>query len=352
MKKETSNPPIFLPCLHEQFILEALPPEVRFLDPGLGGKDNIADASLIDGTQGQKLFTPDKLVYDPKQARLCLRELIRFEDESQGSGQALALHILEEFWGELSPVESDDLQAFVARQGGRFAGAGPNDVDLSVTRLRHEMYEQAQKNLLLAWCQEDNILSIAKLLAETGLYTNALQGALHDPLAGLSSALTDDGGVSSQLGNEAPVIENMLQQNVDTRANMLDGMKTLMLESGLSERDLEPKWSALLIGALCLTSAQTCFYTTEKFLNDFLLELYGESVNIERKRSELRDLSAAEAQNLFPESLQSGWRFKVLEISYADLLACYSSALLRRLLWLEGPERKHLCLLLGQKHSQ
>lgn len=367
MKKEISSPPIFLPCLHEQFVFEPLPPEVCFLDPGLAGQDlagqNLAEQNLAGKANvakaplppKQKIFTSDKLVYDPKEARLCLQELIRFEDEMQGSGQALALRILEEFWGELSPVENEDLQSFVASQAegaGQEDGVNTQHAGLSIARLRREMYEQAQKNLLLAWCQEDNILSIARLLAEAGMSSNALEEALHDPLAGPDRAGEAGEDVSSQLPSKTPVIENVLQQNAAAKANLLDDMKALMLESGLSERDLEPKWSALLIGALCLTSAQTCFYTTANFLRDLLLELYGESVDLEAKLSGLRDLPTAEAQNLFPESVQKGWRFKIVEVSYADLLACYSSALLRRLLWLEGPEREHVRLLLGQKDGQ
>ena len=265
--------------------------KVFFIDPGLGLK-----------VSGYKFYTPANLVYSSKEAQACLNDLIAFQSEVEELSTTAARQIVDNFWGVLSDIESDDLKVFV-RAGGKVAGKSCEQ-----ERLLKEVYEQAQKNLLLTWSQEENILAIKQLLQQLGQSSTKLADNLNDP-----------GEAKSATGQAS-----------------IDGMvELIMQESGMVAQDLQVQWSASLIGALCLTDPGAVFYTTAAEFERLLSEICPDNDNrpeTKRADDELREQLMLQAD--------LSLKLKVCDIPYELLLSAYKSPLLQRLVDLDATRRK------------
>ncbi len=315
---------VFLPVLHPELVVEFLPrpvlAEVRFMSPGL--------AESVDRAGGCRHYVSPDLVYSPKQAAACLNDLIGFQAAADGLAVAAARRMAAEFWGALSPVENEDLKRFVAG-GGRIEPKLPND-----DKLRREIHEQAQKNLLLAWSQEENILEIKALLNKLGQASGQLRESLSEP--GAVGAFDAGAGVGEC--GEQP------------HSTSIEGMVDLIMqESGIAPEDLQVKWAASLLGALCLTPAETCYYTTGFYLEKLLAELSPE----ESGRPKVTALSPGQAER-WAASGHRDWaqRLAQCRIPYPLLLSAYNSPLLKRLLYLEGAVRKEITFIFDNSEQE
>lgn len=286
---------IYLPALHPELVPDTLPKsmldEVFFIDPGLGQKN-------FEGN----FYTPPNLVYSPKEAQACLNDLVTFQSEIEEPFTATARHVVNNFWGRLSDVEDEDLKAFVNEEG-RVAKKSP-----SQDALCREVCEQAQKNLLLAWSQEENVLAIGELLTQLGQSSSKLADNLGDYEKG------EGGSGQASIGGMVDLI---------------------MQESGLVAEDLEVQWPASLTGALCLTAPDTSFFTTAADFERLLSDLCPDDA----LRPQINDLSANLGEQFLPHSSLE-FKFKVCDISYKILLSSYNSPLLQRLMVLDGKKRE------------
>ena len=299
---------IYMPCLHPELAIGVLPQEVLFINPGL------PKISLPE----EKSYNSDKLVFTPEQAQACLNDLMAYEETVEDLSAASAAIIVDQFWGQLTPVESADLKDFVASAGSK----SQDSLDSSLEKLRYEVYEQSQKNLLLAWNQEESFITIRKLLGDIGVSSHNLMQSIQEP----------DG----EYDTEAALTKS---------ATAVDGMVDLIMqETGLSGQDLRPDWSAAFIGALCLTDPDTVFYSSYKDLKSLLNTLCED----ENSFPPFEELSAADTVKFFPHSGKEGCKFSVCKVSYSLLASNYKSPLLKRLLWLDGNVRKDISIIFEQ----
>ena len=294
---------IYLPVLHPELISDTLPKsfldEVFFIDPGLGKT-----------TPEYKFYTSPYLVYSPKEARACLNDLIAFQAEAEDLSTAAARQIADNFWGSLSKLESDDLKKFAEGSGKIALESSPEE------KLRREIHEQAQKNLLLAWSQEENILAIEEILKQLGQSSGELAEILEDSI---------EGGRKTGSGHAS-----------------VDGMVDLIMqESGMVPDDLKVRWSAVLTGALCLTEPETCFCASIPDFDRLLAEICPD----EESFPEVEVMDEDFALQVLPaHALEQ--RFKVCDVPYCLLLSAYKSPLLERLVEVDVGRREFVRFLL------
>ena len=347
MKKELL---IFLPALHPELASGLLPlpamNEIYFMSPGL--------EESADGYGGFKRYVSPDLVFNQMQAALCLKDLIQFQEEAGGDAASAARWIANDFWGALSQLESDELKLFV-ESGGSLKSTGSEQ-----QRLRREIYEQAQKNLLLAWSQEKNVLDIRMLLNKLGQASEKLAETLGEPLpeeieggageyAGGAGRQADRAvevemtgpAENASAGSELAQADNSAFSGKPQRSGSIDGMvRLIMQESGLSPEDLQLQWPAALLGTLCLAPPETCYYTTRDYLEKLLAGIDEE----ERPRSEELSSPCLEA---LAEIGGRDWAGRLLQcrIPYTLLLSIYNSPLLKRLLQLDGERRSEVIFI-------
>lgn len=294
---------IYLPVLHPELVSDTLPKhlldEVFFIDPGLGKT-----------APEYKFYTSPGLVYSPREARACLDDLIAFQNEVDELSTAAARQIADNFWGGLSRLESDDLKAFVS-------GSGKAALESSLEeKLRREIHEQAQKNLLLAWSQEENILAIEDILKRLGQSSDQLAEILEDSL---------EGGRKTGSGRAS-----------------VDGMVDLIMqESGMVPDDLKVRWSAVLTGALCLTEPETCFCAVMSDFDRLLAEICPD----EDSFPEIKVMEEDFVSQFLPGCVLEQ-RVKVCDVPYNLLLSSYKSPLLERLVAMDAGRREFVRFLL------
>ena len=330
MKKHYNKPVIYLPALHRQLIYDDLPNEVLLLNPGLPQTSQDSNNELPEGNV--KRFTSPHLVYPPRAAEACLRDLLNFEETVQDLSAAAALKIVGQFWQALSPIESEDLINFVENESKLDPDklkSVHREIEKSVEVLYQEIHEQAQKNLLLTWSHEENIISIAELLLKASKSTAELRANIKDPSQGADFSQELSSATLPKLAPE-PAQELPIHDLIDE----------IMQESGLSSHDLQPEWSAVLIGALCLTEPDTLFYTTEPELYQLLNEIYADEEN----QPQVSSLSKQDCQQLFPSAGESN-NFAACKVKYTQIGKVYTSPLLKRLMWLEQDKRREVTFI-------
>ena len=351
MKKYYNQPIIYLPALHRQLIYDHLPNEVLLLNPGLpqtsyeqtpNAQTQPNNQQSLNTNEPLTRFTSPHLVYPPRIAEACLRDLLNFEETVQDLSAAAAMKIVGQFWNALSPLENDDLIAFV-QNGGKLDTSKLKDlhheIKKSVKVLYQEVYEQAQKNLLLTWSHEENILSIAELLLKASKSTAELRANIKEP--------THNDDIAQELLNSitpsslwAETSQNELLNSPQAEPSINDLIDEIMQESGLSSHDLQPEWSAVLIGALCLTEPETLFYTTEPEFYQLLSEIYPDEENL----PQTINLSEQDILQLFP-SVEKNNNFAICKIPYTKIGKVYTSPLLKRLMWLEQDKRHEVTFI-------
>ena len=360
MKQHSNKPVIYLPAIHQQLIYDDLPAEVLLINPGLpqttpkpaaqGAKpDQIASEPV-------KRFTSPNLIFAPRAAEACLRDLLEFEETVQDLSAAAALKIVDKFWGALSPLENKDLIHFIENAGNLEASKLANlrhEIEQNIDLLYKELFEQGQKNLLLAWSHEENIISIAELLLKAGKSTGELRANIKDPLQ--DSDFFQTRGHAQDLNSPPLPAQRYTQaQNLQKPALDLHSAEhelptqlpidllitEIMQESGLTSSDLQPEWSAALIGALCLTEPDTLFYTTETELTLLLNDICPNEENLPTTMP----LPSEQAQQLFPEAAKTN-NFVMCKIPYKVISAAYTSPLLKRLMWLEQDKRQEVIFI-------
>ena len=313
----TGKPLIFLPALHPELVSgvpEWAMGRLCFMSPGL--------SESMDGCGGVRRYVSPHLVFNPRQAAACLRDLIAFQSEAGGDAVSAARQIADGFWGALSPLESSELKMFVSR-----GGSLSDDNSFDFSGLRREVYEQAQKNLLLAWSQEENILEIRRLLQKLGQASTELSQSLSEPV----SDNLERSGTDAEVGQSAS-INGMVQ--------------LIMQESGFSSEDLQIQWPAVLIGTICLTEPQTCCFTTRAHLKRLLVGMGVE----ETAWPPIEKISSGQLENLFPGA-DAARNLVQCRITCDLLLSAYNSPLLERLLWLDGDVRRELIFIFEENEQ-
>ena len=342
MKRYYNQPVIFLPALHKQLIYDNLPSEVLLLNPGLPQTSQESNIETSNSAENEHLnahtqrFTSPHLVYQPRAAEACLRDLLNFEETVQDLSAATAQRIVGEFWRTLSPVENEDLINFVENKGKLNTNTlkgFQKEMEKSVEILYQEIFEQAQKNLLLTWSHEENILSIAELLLKASQSTAELRANIKEP----TQSVDFSEGATNNL-NETSSLLNSAYNSQGLSIN--DLIDEIMQESGLNSYDLQPEWSAVLIGALCLTEPNTLFYTTEPEFYQLLSEIYPDEEDL----PQALPLCSEDRKQLFPSTSQHD-SFAVCEIAYRHISKVYTSPLLKRLIWLEQDKRQKVTFI-------
>lgn len=178
---------ICVPTMHEALSPAALPEDVLFIDPGLGG-----------AAAASRLYTPSNLPFSGKEARGIL-------DEMLGLGRALASG------GELKNLAGAELLARQLEQSGKATrdellalrqfvqnGHTREQRDQACGLSHADQLKAAQKVLLLGWELERNSLDIMKTeeLVERG--RNALRQSLGE-------GMSDPDELSGEADEAAPI---------------------------------------------------------------------------------------------------------------------------------------------------